>query len=227
MAACLKDRAVDIARQSRRKYTFKKGDRVGFVFPVHTRATPEIVIDFARALDLSKAFSYAVCTCADAAGHAMTELSRQVLLYSAYSVIMPNNNIIGAKGVDDNSTALHKMQLARERIATIARGVAAKHLEFDVRVGGSALRRAQELPASADPAALGTAAFHIRPEACSGCGACRKHCPVQAIALVAGTPTWIRPACQMCLRCINSCPGMAIEYGDLTQGRARYVFQPP
>ena len=101
------------------------------------------------------------------------------------------------------------------------------NLEFDVRVGGSALRRAQELPASADPAALGTAAFHIRPEACSGCGACRKHCPVQAIALVAGTPTWIHPACQMCLRCINSCPGMAIEYGDLTQGRARYVFQPP
>lgn len=46
---------------------------------------------------------------------------------------------------------------------------------------------------------------------CTGCGECVRRCPTQAVALVAGHATIVRPeACSYCEVCESYCPTAAI-----------------
>ena len=44
------------------------------------------------------------------------------------------------------------------------------------------------------------------PEKCTGCGACAKICPSQAITMKDGRPVLDRKACTLCGKCENFCP---------------------
>lgn len=61
-------------------------------------------------------------------------------------------------------------------------------------------------------------------EACSGCGACAKRCPMNNITLKGGKPVW-GGACTHCMACICYCPAEAIEYGQKSVGEPRYHFE--
>lgn len=55
-----------------------------------------------------------------------------------------------------------------------------------------------------------------------GCGLCAKKCPADAIEMVDGKPTWIKPECEMCLGCLHRCPKFAIQYDNKTQKHGQY-----
>ena len=71
-------------------------------------------------------------------------------------------------------------------------------------------------------------AFCIKPKKfyatddCINCGICAKACPLGNIEMVQGKPKWGKDCCH-CSACINRCPKKAIEYGNKTQGKLRYV----
>ena len=44
------------------------------------------------------------------------------------------------------------------------------------------------------------------PEKCTGCGACARICPSQAITMKEGKPVLNREACTLCGKCENFCP---------------------
>ncbi|MDI9498742.1 MAG: EFR1 family ferrodoxin [Bacillota bacterium] len=71
-----------------------------------------------------------------------------------------------------------------------------------------------------------TRAFTVS-EACVGCGACARNCPVQAIELFQGKVKWRKKTCDHCLSCLHSCPVMAINYGRRTIGKRRYHHPGP
>lgn len=58
-------------------------------------------------------------------------------------------------------------------------------------------------------------------DACVGCGACVKACPLNNIKLEEERPVW-QGNCTHCLACISRCPYKAIEYKKATAQRARY-----
>ena len=60
-------------------------------------------------------------------------------------------------------------------------------------------------------------------DACNGCGACERHCPIGAIKMYEGMPTWIKTHCVLCLACLHRCPQKALQYGEKTASRGRYV----
>lgn len=60
-------------------------------------------------------------------------------------------------------------------------------------------------------------------ETCVHCGQCAKKCPVQAIELKDGKPTWTKDKCAMCLGCLHRCPKFAIQYGNNTKKHGQYM----
>lgn len=54
---------------------------------------------------------------------------------------------------------------------------------------------------------------------CVSCGVCAGRCPVKAIEMIDGTPTWVKDKCVMCMSCVRC---NAIQYGSKLNGRYRY-----
>lgn len=66
-------------------------------------------------------------------------------------------------------------------------------------------------------------------DGCVGCGLCARNCPVSAIQMQDGRPTWQKEHCVMCLGCLHRCPQFAIQYGRHTREHGQYVhpeYQP-
>lgn len=59
-------------------------------------------------------------------------------------------------------------------------------------------------------------------EKCTGCGKCEEVCPTNTIKMEKGRPVW-NGGCAHCMACICSCPEEAIEYGNKTGGKRRYL----
>lgn len=49
---------------------------------------------------------------------------------------------------------------------------------------------------------------------CSSCGLCSRSCPVGAIKMLRGKPSW-NYKCESCMRCMNFCPSRSIEASHL------------
>lgn len=59
---------------------------------------------------------------------------------------------------------------------------------------------------------------------CISCRKCEQVCPLGVIHMKKGRPVWVRRTCSHCMSCIQNCPAEAIEYGNITQGKRRYLL---
>lgn len=59
---------------------------------------------------------------------------------------------------------------------------------------------------------------------CVGCRICEKACPLNNIDIVNRKPEW-GGSCTHCMACISKCPKNAIECGNITQGKTRYLLK--
>lgn len=197
-------------------------EQLGFVFPVYAWGAPEPVISFAKRLEKSEVFTFGVCTCGGEAGLAMKRFAEVYPLNSSYSLVMPNNYILGT---DTDSDAAIKGKLARatEELEQIAAEVSQQRPIYRVREG-----RLAKLKSSAANFGFNRFARSAKPFSagapCNGCGLCAAECPANAISMQGGRPVWAAQ-CFQCMRCINQCPTGAIQYGKATIGRRRYLLR--
>ena len=70
----------------------------------------------------------------------------------------------------------------------------------------------------------GVSDFHVTDK-CVGCGKCARLCPLNMIEIVDGRPAWRGKSCAHCMSCIQNCPVEAIQYGNITQKKKRYLFE--
>nr|MBP7041031.1 EFR1 family ferrodoxin [Anaerolineaceae bacterium] len=92
---------------------------IGFVFPIHAWGAPEPMLEFARKLTGKPAFAFGVCTCGGEAGAAMEKFRRIFPLDSVYSIVMPNNYVMGSE-LESEESILRKVRAAKERLDVIA-----------------------------------------------------------------------------------------------------------
>lgn len=196
--------------------------QIGFVFPVYAWGAPEIMADFAKQLPKSQTFTFGVCTCGGDAGLTMKQFAELYPLRSSYSLLMPNNYIIGSEP-DEEGEILQKITAAREELKRIAGEIRRQEPVDRVHQGALAGLKFHLANYGFNHFAR-TAKPFFSENSCTGCGLCVKNCPAHAITLRDGRPQWAAQ-CFQCLRCINQCPTQAIQYGKSTAGRRRYTIR--
>ena len=198
-------------------------ETIGIVFPVYAWGAPLIVERFCESITLAPgAFAYAVCSCGDEAGKAMKRFKKTFAYQSAWSVVMPNNYIIGFD-VDSPALTKQKIHEAQERVASIAEAVLVKQNVYDVCEGKQAGIKTALVRPMFNTFARATKQFSV-DNGCNGCGLCARMCPIGAISMEAEKPVWVRKHCTQCMGCINRCPQRAIQHGSGTAKRGRYTF---
>ena len=203
-------------------------DRIGIVFPVYYASIPSIVKQFIKKLRFDAAqYVYGVATYGGSCGMALAHLGRCVAgsggtLNAGFSIKMPGNYIVeyGAMPMVIQNRLLKNEKAKVEQVAAAIRDKRTLAIPK-----GSVIWRLFESMTSNRMAKFGEMAanFHAT-EKCSGCGTCERICPAQNIRLSHpdNRPGW-GSACEQCMACIQWCPSKAIEYGNKTQQRKRYI----
>lgn len=196
--------------------------QIGFVFPIYAWGVPELMADFAEKLPATQAFTFGLCTCGEDAGHAMKRFSRLYPLSSSYSLVMPNNYIVGSD-TDDADEILKKIAAAREDLGRISGEIRRQEKVYRVHEGAMAGLKSGLVNYGFNRFARSAKPF-FAGDSCNGCGLCAANCPAHAITLRESKPVWATQ-CYQCQRCINECPKQAIQYGKATAARRRYTIR--
>ena len=196
--------------------------QIGFVFPVYAWGAPEIMADFAKKLPGTQVFTFGVCTCGEDAGLTMKRFSKLYPLSSSYSLLMPNNYILGSD-TDDEGEIRQKIMAARTELERMAQEILRQEEVYRVHEGALAGVKSHLANFGFNKFARSAKPFFAE-DSCNGCGQCARNCLASAISLRDGKPVWAAQCCQ-CLRCINECPQQAIQYGKSTAGRRRYTIR--
>lgn len=214
---------VGCGRGTRRSVPDLKNEtQIGLVFPVYAWGAPEPMLSFVKTLGKTDTFTFGVCTCGEEAGYTMKKLAKIFPLHSSYSLVMPNNYVIGSD-VDDAQTVRRKIDAAYTEIQKLAQEVMQRTPVYRVTEGAHAALKSGMVNFGFNKFARSTKAFYAT-DTCNSCGYCAQNCPAATISLANGKPTWGK-RCHQCLRCINACPQRAIQYGQSTETRGRYTIE--
>lgn len=209
-------------------YDLAESEKVGFVFPVYAWQPPYMVIDFVKKITLNNYrnnYLFSLATCGDAEGFTTIiikkALSRKGFkLQSGFTLAMPNNYMIGYN-LDSQATVDKKLARAEEHLTEIS-SIIARGQEniYKTIVGTRPFLKSYIINRFFKRYAMNTKKFHATDD-CTACGLCAEICNTNNIS-VEGKPFWGNH-CVQCFACINRCPESAIQYGNHTQAKGRYV----
>lgn len=218
---------VPIAGLVNEKRVVAETEKVGFIFPLYYYGAPDIVIQFLKKLDLSKAdYLFTVVTLGSLLGGAVTQLNEILAgqgrgLDSSFYVRMPGNYLVMYGGATEKGMQ-KDFRVMKEKVAQIA----------DVVKRGSSVHRKEswienKIRELAYPAWVKTLKqrsrlFTVEP-GCNSCAVCSRVCPVNNIELKDGKPSWL-DNCEDCMACIQHCPKEVIQApSKKTRNRRRYT----
>lgn len=221
------DRAIPIADcLKKEKFNFldQPEEKIGFVCPVYNFGLPITVIDFISELNLNTKSKYifTVVTFGGFSGGASkmlkTMLEQKGLTVSAqYSVKMPDTwtpvyDVSNTEKINKINTKADKSinRIIRKIIRNSGGNYDFRRLPFceGIYKGYENMRNTNRLSVN---------------EKCTGCGLCKKQCPVNAIEIQGGKPVWVKEKCAMCLGCLHRCPEFAIQRGEKTALHGQYI----
>lgn len=237
----------DLLRERRFEFMLKEGERLGFCFPTHGWQPPRIVRMFIQQLRISyegpqvgdTPFCWALTTCGDNMGEAMTILNKELTANSAlrtadgeplqaktlFSVIMPESYVcLPFMKTDPEDKERMKIENARRQLHHIIGIVKdCKRGIEELEKGSTPRLYSYVIGAYFNKWMVTDKKFTVDAEVCIQCGKCQKVCPVDNIK---GTPPkWLHNGkCTSCLACYHYCPVHAINFGKITRKRDQYYF---
>ena len=222
-------------------YTLKSGEALGFCFPTHGWQPPRIVREFIRRAQFTvespsslNPYCYAVTTCGDNMGEAMTILNRELQRHgiqavSQFSVIMPESYVcLPFMYTDTPEREAEKKETARHDLEEYIKVVNERRTGYSqLTLGMMPWTLSHVIGAYFNRFMITDKKFTVDTDLCTHCGRCARECPVGDIVFDK-MPQWKNDSsCTCCLSCYHHCPVHAINYGRITRKRGQYYFDKP
>ncbi len=222
MAACLAAEETS--------FDLPEGEAVGIMGPTYSWGLPSLVEDFLQRLSFDRQPAYlwhlsTYGTTTGAAGHFAANIltKRGYGVDAFFSVKMPDTWTV-LFDLSDKEKVARQNEAAEPQIDEAIRRILARDRgDFIANKTPASLTRVAH--SLGYPPMRRTAKFEVT-DACVGCGACAKKCPVNAIELAGKRPTWVNPTCVGCLGCLHRCPKYAILRGKGTARHGQYAHPP-
>lgn len=238
----------DLIREGCYTFTLKENERIGFCFPTHGWQPPRIVREFIRrmtinlfrpALTPQMPYCWAVTTCGDNMGEAMTILNKELSMVrlsgsesemplqaeSLFSVIMPESYVcLPFMKTDPEEKEAMKIDVASHQVPRIATHIKERRRGIiELEQGATPRLYSYVIGGYFNKRMITDKKFMVDKHVCIKCGKCVKVCPVDNIK---GTPpSWLHNGkCTSCLACYHYCPVHAINFGNITRKRDQYYF---
>ena len=232
----------DLIREQRYGFELKEGERIGFCFPTHGWQPPGIVRRFISRLTLAGKtahFCWALTTCGDNMGEAMTILNRELAANPAlsspdgeplqaetlFSVIMPESYVcLPFMKTDPEDKERWKIDNAGRQLHHIISIIKDRRRGIEELEKGATPRLYSYVIGNYFNKKMVTdKKFTVDSDVCIRCGKCVKVCPVDNIQ--GAPPAWLHSGrCTSCLACYHYCPVHAINFGKITRSRGQYYF---
>lgn len=197
-------------------------EKLGFVFPVYFYSVPSIVRDFIEKLEIKNAsYVYSVITCGGGTAQASAVLKKLlakkgITLSYFKELLMPDNSMLFYQ-IPGTEQSQERLSAALDEIKQIKADISSRKTN---NIGNNTI--ISTLVGASYNLCASTKKFYAE-DTCIGCGLCERNCPQQVIKLENKKPVWTKETCCKCSACINRCPVKAIQYGDSTKKRNRYV----
>lgn len=224
----------DAIRTGQYTYTLTDDERIGFCFPTHGWQPPHLVRTFIRRLDITNSeghFCWALTTCGDNMGEAMTILNRELATKALkaetqFSLVMPESYVcLPFMHTDPKPKEERKIAEARRQMVHIIETINARRPGIiELERGATPRLYSYVLGSYFNRHMITDRKFTVDADVCIKCGKCQTVCPVDNIE---GTPPkWLHNGnCTCCLACYHYCPTHAINYGSITRRRGQYHFK--
>ena len=215
-----------IPQELRNKNFEVDSEKVGFIFPLHYGGLPIIVEEFLQKLNfVNTKYIFAVCTCGiPFFGRAFKDLKKiladkNLNLNASWYVRLVSNYLPLRDTAADWRIKLRYIY-ADWQLKKICAAISKSenHTSWEIfkdkckQIHDEWERRRANIDEK----------FICDVTKCVKCGMCEKICPVKNISRPNGSPVW-NGNCVECLGCLHICPKKAIDFGEITKGRKRYI----
>jgi ferredoxin len=211
-------------REGHYDFDISADERLGFVVPTFAGTLPGIVALFIEKLNLTGyagQFVYGVFTCGESDGFESAALytalkAKAIGFNGSHTLVMPDNFIVWSDVPQkaELDTILDNAAAALDVI--IAKVKAKQNGKIDTQTPQMLF-----MPIGEVSSANGTSVLRA-DETCAGCGRCADICPMRCVTLEGGKPQW-EGRCTMCFACLHRCPVHAVQHGNDTVGKERYL----
>ena len=179
----------------------------------------------------SNIYSYALCTCGDSTGLAMTMLAKElsakgITLQSCQSLIMPESYVcLPFMYTDTPEREREKIEQAKVDLEKFIEVVVNRRSGYSqLTLGLTPWTFSHVIGAYFNRFMITDRKFTVDADRCLHCGKCAQVCPVGDIEF-SELPSWKSDSsCTCCLSCYHHCPVHAINYGRITRKRGQYYF---